>query len=617
MRLGHRGMGRASTDQVRERTEGGTGRWRVGCAIELVWSSSRYWMLLSIAIMAVQSILPLISLYLLKLIVDDVSAAASHGGKAPHMATLGLLIACGCLVALVTALCSAAARVVDEIQSHCVTDHLLNRIHAQAVSVDFGCFDDASFYDRLHRAQREADYRATHVVSGLVRVTQNATSLLAVGVLLCRLQWVFPLLLVAFALPGALVRARDSKHLYHWARSSIATQRKAAYFSWLLTNEQYAKEIRLFGLGGVFSARFRELRNRLRRERLVLVAKHVRGEVITDGAAAIVVYGALALVAYRAASGAATLGDLVMYFQAFQRGQAYLVEALKGMAGLYEDNLFLTSLTEFFELRPHVTAPSEPRCVPSLVSDGVHFEGVSFCYHNSRHPALNDISLTIRSGETVALVGENGSGKTTLVKLLCRLYDPSDGRITIDGVDIREFDPAALRGMMAVTPQDYGKYHLTATESIWLGDVRAPVDGDQVVLAARRSGADALVSRLASGYDTVLGRSFDEGVDLSGGEWQKIALARSFYRDVPLVVLDEPTAALDAQSEYELFNNFRDFMKGRMGVIISHRFSTVKMAHHIYVLERGRITEHGNHTELMGLGGTYARLFQMQSQFYE
>ncbi len=412
------------------------------------------------------------------------------------------------------------------------------------------------------------------------------------------------------------MRLLYSQQLYAWQRRRTSAERQASYIQLLLTNEAHAKEIRLFNLGELFIQRYRDLRTNLRNERMRLVKHRSRNELITQSVGTLATFGALAFIAYQTARGTLTLGDLVMYYQAFQRGQTYLQNVVGGLASLYEDSLFLTNLYEFLDLQPRIVEPSSPRPLPMPLRQGIAFENVCFGYGASDRPVLDDITLTIRPGEHIALVGANGAGKTTLVKLLCRLYDPSAGRIMLDGVDLREFNTTDLRRQISVVFQDYAHYQLSARENIWLGNTAIPPDDGKIAEAAQLAGADALIGSLPHGYDTRLGNWFDDGHELSIGQWQKVALARAFLRDAQILVLDEPTSALDAAAEYEVFQQFRHLANGRATILISHRFSTVRMADRIYLLANGRITEAGSHAELMLLGGEYARLFELQAGNY-
>jgi len=307
---------------------------------------------------------------------------------------------------------------------------------------------------------------------------------------------------------------------------------------------------------------------------------------------------------------------MVMYFGAFQQGQTFLNSIFASLSGLYEDCLFLSNLHQFLDLEPKVKEPDGPRAVPRPIKEGISFWGISFGYPGSVTRALEDVSIDIRPGEVVALVGENGSGKTTLIKLLCRLYDPVGGRITIDGIDLREFRTSDFRREISGIFQDFSRYNMTARENIWLGDVHLDPEDERILQSSQLSGADEVISQLENGYQTVLGKWFDRGAELSLGQWQKVALARAFLRDSQIIILDEPTSSLDARAEEEVFGKFRELSGGRTVVLISHRLSTVRTADRIYFLQRGRVTESGTHDELMKLKGAYAGLFETQARHY-
>jgi len=434
--------------------------------------------------------------------------------------------------------------------------------------------------------------------------------------LMISLHWVIAVALFVASLPGLFVRVIHSRKMYHWAREKTPTERRAWYLHWLLTADGHAKEIRLFDLGALLMRRFRELRQQLRRERLQLVTRRSLAELGAQVVVTLAIFGSYAFLAYRTVNGVLTLGAMVMYYQAFQRGQGFLNGVLGGLASLYEDNLFLSNFFEFLDLKPQVIEPAHPRPVPQPLRTGIVVDHVSFHYPTGTRKVLDDITLHIRPGEHVALVGENGAGKTTLIKLLCRLYDPSAGTITLDGVDLREFAAADLRDTMSVVFQDYARYHMTARDNIWFGDVEQPPDDASIAAAAREAGADELIAGLPHGYDTTLGKWFQEGEELSNGEWQKVALARAFLRDSQIIVMDEPTSALDAKAEFEVFQRFRQLAAGRTAILISHRFSTVRMADRIFVIEDGRVSESGTHDELLQRQGMYARLFEMQARNY-
>jgi ATP-binding cassette subfamily B protein len=585
-------------------------------ALRFVWQSAKGWTIANGVLLMVQGVLPLLPLYLMKLMVDAATAGLAAPDKGVVVRQVLLLLVLMGAATLAGEFFRSIAGLVGEAQSQAVTDHMSDVLHAKSVDVDLEYYESAQYYDTLHRAQREAPYRPTHLVNSLVQIGQNGISLLAMAGLLLLFHWIVAVILFVAVLPGVAVRLGYAGTMYRWQREHTSTERRAGYLNWMLTGGSHAKEIRLYDLGPLLMRRFRDLRRKLRGERLGIAARRSVAELAAQTGATAAIYGSLAFIAYRTVQGTNTLGDLVMYYQAFQRGQGFLQGMLGGLAGIYEDNLFLSNMHEFLDLKRKVVEPAHASPVPRPMQTGIVLNNVSFQYPTGARKVLEDVSLAIRPGEVVALVGENGSGKTTLVKLLCRLYDPTGGTITLDGVDLRRFETAALRHEFSVLFQDYAQYHLTARENIWFGNTALPSDHERVVAAARDSGADDVIRGLPKGYETVLGKLFEEGEELSIGEWQKVALSRAFLRDAQILVLDEPTSSMDAKAEYAVFQNFRKLASGRTAILISHRFSTVRMADRIYVLKGGRITEGGTHEELIHCGGTYAHLFETQAQYY-
>ena len=585
-------------------------------AIVLVWDSAKAWTTAGLGLMAIQAFLPLLPLYLIKLIVDAVAAGISATDKAATLRQVLLLIGLTVLVALLTAGFSALADIVKEHQSHLVTDHVTDVIHHQSAAVDLAYYENPSYYDTLHRAQQDAPHRPNHIVQALTQLGQNGISLLALAGLLFYLHWAVALILFIAVLPAIIVKIRHADRLYKWQSQSTETERRAYDYHWMLTSGLHAKEVRLFDLGNLFRRRHRDLMEILRGERLRLAKSRSAFDLIAQTGAILALFGMLVFIASRTIQGAMTLGDMVMYYQAFQRAQGYLQEIMGGLAGLYEDSMFLNHFYDFLDLKPRTASPERCEAVPRPMQTGIALEHVSFRYPNAGDKVLHDIELTIRPGEVVALVGDNGAGKTTLAKLLCRLYDPAGGRITMDGVDFRDFDTQALRREITMIFQDYIHYPLTARENIWIGDVSLNPDDDRIRSAARQSGADGIISHLPHGYETILGNQFDGGVELSIGEWQKVALARAFLRDAQLIILDEPTSAMSPKAEHEVFQAFQALLNGRSALLVSHRFSTVRMADLICVLEEGRIVERGSHEELIKLGGLYSHLYEIQAQHY-
>jgi ATP-binding cassette, subfamily B, bacterial len=585
-------------------------------ALKLVWQSSPKWTAVRAITLIFQGVLPLVSLFLLKLIIDQIAQSITvlNRNAAFDRALFLLLLLGG--VMLVTSAFTTLSEVVSTAQTQRVTDYMQELLHSKSVAADLEYYENAQYYDTLQRAQQEAPFRPNQILTRVAQILQNGISLVGILGLLLSLYWGLAGVLLVAAMPALWVRLRFSKVLYQWQRKRTALNRQAMYLGVMLVHDQYAKEVRLFNLGQLFRERFRNIRAQIYQETLHITIRKAIASLCAESFAEILTIGIFIFIAYETIHGRLKIGDLVLYQQALQRGETALQGVLSGLSGLYEDNLFLNNLYEFLDLKPKIKDAPYPKSFPIPVQQGIVVDRVSFQYGNTLRHALHNVSLTIRPKETIALVGENGSGKTTLIKLLCRLYDPTKGNITIDGINIQDFAIADLRQHMSVIFQDYAKYHFSARENIWLGNVQIPLSDSSIESAARRGGAHEVIQHLPNGYDTVLGKLFETGEELSIGQWQKVALARAFLRESQLIVLDEPTSAMDPKAEYEVFQRFKELTKDQMAVIISHRLSTVKMADRIYVMSKGRIIEQGTHTELMALQGDYAHLFETQAQSY-
>jgi len=589
---------------------------RLKRAIGICWRGSRGWTVAGFGLIFVQGILPLASIYLMKLIVDEVTAGLAAADKTSVFGRVAVLVGLLAGAALLTVIFNHVAGLVRDAQTQAVTDYVHGLIHAQSIRVDFSYYEDARYHDTLHRVQLEAPYRPGSIVANLFKIGQSVISLASVGALIVSFRWAVAVALLIAAVPGILVKIRFSHRFYDWQKQRTARERLAIYFHRLLTGHEYAAEVRIFDLGRAFISRYRDQRRGLRQERLTFNLRRSLAELGAQSISILAVLGSLAYTARQAVLGAITLGGMVMYAQAFQRGQGFLQDFMGGMAGLYDDSLFLGYLDDFFGLKPNIIDPVDPRPVPRLMQKGIVLENVVFRYPGSSQASLDGVSLVLEAGKVTALVGHNGSGKTTLAKLLCRLYDPSSGRILLDGTDYREFRPDDLRREFGIALQNGARFYLSLRENIALSDLSRAADEGRLEAAAKSSGADGLIGRLPAGYATFLGKIFEKGEELSAGEWQKIALARAFFRDASIIILDEPTNALDAEAEAEVFQRFRDLAAGRTALIISHRFSTVRSADIIHVLEAGRVVESGTHDRLMAEGGTYARLFNLQARNY-
>lgn len=590
---------------------------RLGRAARLVWDTAPRWTLANSVLVFAQGLLPPVSLYLTKRIVDSVTQGIGAPDKAVAMQHVSLWIVVAAGVGLLTAIVRSLGEYASEAQSLEVTDGVSDLLHAQSIAVDLEYYEEPGYYDALHRAQKEAPYRPTRIVNGLIQVAQNSLSLLGIVGLLITLNWSLGILLFIVAMPGAIVRLINARRLFHFDREQTEKERRAWYFHTVLTDSSYAKEVRLFQTGEWFRLQYRELREQVRRGKLAISRRRALADALTQVLATAALFGSLAWIAVRALHGDITVGDLMVYYLGFQSGLSFLQALLRALAGLYEDNLFVTNFYQFLDLEPKIIAPPKPRPTPQPAQTGVAFQDVGFTYPSREEAALHAVNFTIAPGEVVALVGENGSGKTTLIKLLCRLYDPSLGAISVEGVDLRELDPVQWRRGISVIFQDYARYALTVAENIALGNGDDPASRARIEDASRRSGSDSLIRHLPQGYDTMLGHWFAKGQELSVGEWQKIALARAFLREANLIVLDEPTSALDPLAEADVFQQFRELLEGRSAIVISHRFSTVQMADRIYVMDRGRIAEHGTHQQLLRLGGKYAHLYRVQAEHYQ
>jgi len=591
---------------------------RVGRALAIIWKSAPVWTAISAVLILVQSGVTLASLYLLKLIVDAVAAGiAPDASPDVGFGSVLFLIFLAAAVTVVGVVSRSLAAMAYEAQSHLVTDHMLNRLHDKSIAVDYSYYEDPRFYNTLHRAQQEAPFRPTQLLANLTHGIQSGITAVGVVILLASVHWVLATVIVVAVLPALLVRVRHSKRLHRWQRDRSGTERRANYFGWLIGNAQHAKEVRAFGLGRELLERFQSLRTELRGEKIALARAKNMADAGSQVAASVVVFGSLAFIGYQTFEGVLTLGDMVMYFGAIQRGQSLLQGLFGALGKLYEDNLFLANVDEFLEMEPTISAPADPEPVPDRLRSGLRCHGVSFRYPTSSRPILQDIDLEVGPGEIVALVGPNGSGKTTLTKVLCRLYDPSSGTVTLDGIDVRRFDPVEFRRKFAVVFQDYAQYSVSAKDNIWFGDIRRPPSLQEIQAAGRAAGVDSAIAKLQHGYETVLGRLFEEGEELSIGEWQKVALARAFMSDAEILVVDEPTSALDAHAEKEVFEALVRLFQNRSAIVISHRLSTIRLASRIYFLEGGRIVETGTHDELIRKGGRYARLFRMQADPYQ
>jgi ATP-binding cassette subfamily B protein len=496
----------------------------------------------------------------------------------------------------------------------------------RAVRLELSDFEDPEFYDRLTRARREASSRPVSLVTESFSLVQSVLTLLGYGVLLAAFSVWAVLGLMLATVPATIAEMRYSKSAFRLRNWRSQDSRRLMYLEYVLANDEHAKEVKLFGLGPLFLGRYRELAERFYREDSRLAARRASVTHLLSLLATLAFYGAYAAMAALAAVGALTLGNMTLYVLAFRSGQQSFQSILSGIGSIYEHNLYMSNLFEYLDTaltRAAASTPPQSASTPSLAAStpaeerGIRLDDVSFRYPGKPDWAIRHMNLFIPRGQSVALVGPNGAGKTTLVKLVTRLYHPTEGRVLLDGKALAEWDEAALLARFGVVFQDFNRYQLKLRENVGVGSVEHLDDDARVVRALERGGAEAVVSSLASGIDTPLGRWFQDGVELSGGQWQKLALSRAFMREqADILVLDEPTAALDAEAEHAVFERFKTLAAGRTTLIISHRFPTVRMADRILVLEQGALTEEGTHAELLAKDGTYAHLYRLQARGY-
>jgi ATP-binding cassette subfamily B protein len=586
-------------------------------AFRLVWRADRRSTLVMAALTLVAAALPAAQAWAGALIVDSVvdSFTARVDPLAGLERTLPYL---GFELALL--LIGAAAAQMRMFYEHVLNARLGHAINVdiirKALSLDLSYFEDASFYDKLQNARREADFRALGIINGSYSVVQNLLTLLSFAVLLLAFNPWITLVLFGATIPAFVAQGRYS-HLYFRLLTWHAPEfRRMQYLEHVLTVDSSVKEVKLFSLGEPLLKRYSDTFQVFFREDVDLARRRSLISVGWGVIANLSYYGAYAWIVFVTIAGTITLGSMTLYLTLFRQSQSAFQSLFSNVTRLYENGLFMDNLFSFLNLQPHMSRATQPVAVPPRLQRGLEFRNVSFRYPGRDDWALRNINLTIAPGEKLALVGPNGAGKTTLIKLLTRLYDPTEGEILLDGVDLRNYDIDEVRRRIGVIFQDFVKYQLSARENIGFGQIDRLDDESRVREAAQRGGADDIIAELPAGMETMLGRWFENGFELSGGQWQKIALSRAFMREGEVLVLDEPTAALDAEREYEIFQRFRELTASKIAVLISHRFSTVRMADRIAVIENGCITEIGSHAELLRQGGTYARLFEMQAEGY-
>lgn len=586
-------------------------------AFRLVWSASRSAALVGVSLTLIAAVLPAAQAWAGKLIIDAIVNAARQGMEpVAGLGHVGPYLLLEFALVLLGSLTGQVRSLFDRILQSQLTNHVNSLIICKAIDLDLQFFENPIFYDTLQNARRQADVSALNIVNATLQMVQQVITLISLVVLLFRFSPWLAVIVFVSAIPAFLSQSQYAERAFRAVTRRAPEARLLNYLEVLLTGNDTIKEIKLFGLGKPLLRRYQELFTRFYQEDRAIAERRTMAGLGWGLLSNLAYYGSYAWIVLRAVAGIITLGDMTMFLAIFRQSQSSIRSLLDSLNRLYESNLFLDNLIEYLKLQPLLVAPANGLTAPAPIRRGIEFKNVSFRYPGSDVYVLRDINLHIRPGERIALVGLNGAGKTTLIKLLTRLYDPTDGQVLLDGVDLRDYDLTSLHQRFGVIFQDYARYQFTVRENIGFGQVDALDDLARIREAAERGGARPIIEDMPQGYDTMLGRRWEKGQELSGGQWQKIALARAFMRKAEVLVLDEPTSALDAQAEYEVFQRFGELMEGRIAVLISHRFSTVRMADRIALLSAGKILELGSHAELIQLDGAYARLFNLQAEGY-
>jgi ATP-binding cassette subfamily B protein len=592
--------------------------------LKLVWRTSPGMTVADLACRLGRAFLPVATLYVGKLIIDEVVrlAAAGHtqdtlrewlaSGLVDHLL---VLLGYELGLAVLSDVLGRVVSLMDALLSEKFSNTTSVRLMEHAATLDLEDFEDSELQDRLDRARRQTMGR-TALMSQLFGQAQDVITIASFAAsLLVYAPWLIVLLVLALV-PAFIGEAHFNAQSYSLNYAWTPERRELDYVRQTGASVETAKEVKIFGLNAFLIERYRKLSEAFYTANRRLAARRASWGGLLTAIGTMGYYLAYGFIAWRTLRGDFTIGDLTFLSGSFRRLRNLLEGLLIGFSQVAGQALYLDDLFSFFEIQPEIVSPPHPRRVPVPIRQGFTFEDVGFRYQGAERWAVRHLTFTLRAGEVLALVGENGAGKTTLVKLLARLYDPDEGRILLDGHDLREYDLAELRANIGVIFQDFVRYHLTAAENIAVGRIEARDDRPRVESAAHASLADEVIEKLPAGYDQVIGKRFKSGVDLSGGEWQKIAIARAYMRDAQLLILDEPTASLDARSEFEVFQRFKELSEGKTAVLISHRFSSVRMADRILVLAEGEIEAAGTHHELLAAGGRYAELFELQAAGY-
>ena len=585
----------------------------------LIWSCNNWLAALNILLRVIRASLPLAMLYVGKLIIDEIVRisviASGPAVENPDMSIVTIYVLIELGLAVFSDLLGRGIALLDSLLGDLVSHEISLRLMHQSARLDLECFEDSDFYDKLERARRQASSRILLMSQVLTQLQDSITVFFLAAALITFNAWLLILLAITL-IPAFLGETHFNSQSYSLMYGWTQERRELDYLRFAGASDETAKEVKIFGLSDFFGSRYKKLAGEYYRANRDLSTRRAAWGGLLSMVGSFGYYTAYAVIIYRTVYGELSLGDLTFLSGSFLRLRSLMEAILIRFSSIADSALYLRDLFDFLEMEPRIISIDNSLPFPVTIRKGFTFENVGFRYPQMKQWVLRDVSFTLHPGEKLALVGENGAGKTTLVKLLTRLYDPVEGRIMLDGHDLRKYNLDGLRDAVGVIFQDYVKYHLTATENIAVGLIDERNNETRIKEAARQSLADKVIENLPNGYQQMIGRWFKQGTNLSGGEWQKIAIARAYMRDAQLLILDEPTASLDARAENEVFRRFVELTFDKCAVLISHRFSTVRMADRIVVLHEGKLLEHGTHDELLAVGGRYSELFQMQAAGY-
>ncbi|MFC6997429.1 ABC transporter ATP-binding protein [Rufibacter roseus] len=581
--------------------------------LKMVWQTNPRMALVNVVLRALRAGIPLAILYVGQLIIDEVvRLTQTTGGSTNYLLTL---VAVEFGLAVVSDVLNRGIALIDGLLGDLFANQSSIKLMEHAAELDLDQFEDSAFYDKLERARRQTLSR-TVLMSQVLGQLQDILTMVILAVGLAAFNpWLLLLLFIA-VLPAFLGESHFNERSYSLVHGWTPERRELDYLRQTGASDDTAKEVKIFGLSGFLVNRFRELSSKFYLDNKKLSTRRAAWGSVFASLGSAGYYGAYVYLILQTAAGVVSIGQLTFLAGSFMRMRGLLEAVLNRFTSVAEGSLYLQDFFDFFNLQPRIQRQASAPTFPRPILHGFTFENVGFKYRNTEKWAIRNLNFTLRAGEKLALVGENGAGKTTLVKLLSRLYDPTEGRILLDGVDLREYNPEDLRREIGVIFQDFVRFQMTAGTNIAIGRIDEKENRPRIESSAQQSLADTVISKLPEGYDQIIGRRFSKGVDLSGGEWQKIALGRAYMRDAQLLILDEPTAALDARAEHEVFQRFSELTQGKTAVLISHRFSTVRMADRILVIENGQFVEMGSHEELIAKGDRYAELFRLQAKGY-